>query len=103
MNEKSIVCTVTTGAYTFGEDVYLKGSLIVVPLERFNKKQKHLYRISTFDEIIVGYVKKQIQITDFSENQRTEFKRMIRAKVAKLKVLIEKQKKEDLQLSEDTN
>jgi len=100
---KSIVCTVTANAYTFNEDVYLKGQVIVVPLEKFDKKQKHLYRESNFNEIIVGYMNKKISIQDFSEDQVKEFKRMIRAKAAKLKVLIEKQKKEDLQLSEDTN
>jgi len=104
MNEnlgKSIVCTVVSSAYTFGEDVYLKGQVIVVPLEKFDKKQKHLYRIAVFSEIVSGYVNKKISIQDFSDDQRTEFKRMIRAKAAKLKVLIEKQKKEDLELSED--
>jgi len=111
--EKSVVCVCVSNAYTFGENIYSKGDLIIMPIERFDKEQKHLYRPASFSELIAGYctsprmigrntVAPRLTLQDFSLEQLTEFKRMVRAKAASLKLLIEKQKKEDLDLTEDS-
>jgi len=107
--KKSVVVTIQKNGVTLGEDVYLKGQTAILPLEKFDKKMNRYYRASDFKELIKAYcsprfinktVAPRITIKDFSEEQLQSFKKHIRAKVKTLKDLIEKQKKEDLDLTE---